>query len=66
MDILRKLRSPGPETTRRDDMVLISEEALDAVKCGVCGRNLTVKVYALGDKLIRQIKCEKCNTEVWK
>ena len=66
MDILRKLRTPGPETIRREDMVLINEEELDKVKCGICGRNLTVKVYALGDKMIRQIRCEECNTEVWK
>ncbi|MFX0068576.1 MAG: hypothetical protein ACFFC5_04150 [Promethearchaeota archaeon] len=66
MDILRKLRTPGPETVRRDDMILISEEKLDKVKCGICGRSLTVKVYALGNKMMRQICCEICNAEVWK
>lgn len=66
MDILRKLRTPGPETIRREDMVLINEEELDKVKCGICGRNLTVKVYALGNKMMRQIGCKKCNAEVWK
>lgn len=49
-----------------EDLILIKEEVLTDIKCGICGDKLIARVYTINGKLKRKICCDKCKAETWK